>query len=83
VKSISIQQIRGAIAKYFLPVFDSNTAIGAVTVSSGKAEEVIKGFETLGFDVERRELPSFGNDSGSDVEMGSDCGSSEHSRESE
>ena len=50
------------ISRYFLPIFDPATAIGAVAVNTGKAIELEEGFRRLGFDVERRELPSFGGE---------------------
>lgn len=79
-KSVTLEQIRSAIQKYLLPIFDASTAIGAVSASSGKADEVEKGFRDMGFEVERRELPQLGEDGseeGSDVEMsGADSGDS-------
>lgn len=79
-QSVTLEQIRSAIQKYLLPIFDASTAIGAVSVSSGKADEVEKGFRDMGFEVERHELPQLGEDGledGSDVEMsGSESGDS-------
>lgn len=70
-----------------LPIFDPSTAIGAVSVSSGKADEVEKGFSDMGFEVERHELPQLGEDGsedGSDVEMsGSESGESSSASEDE
>lgn len=57
---VTVKDIQEAIRKYFLPVFDSATSIGAVTVNSGKAAELEEGFSKLGFEVERRELPQLG-----------------------
>lgn len=50
------------IQKYFLPVFSSQTAIGAVSVGAGKADEVEKAFVEMGFEVERKELPKLGEE---------------------
>lgn len=73
-----MDQIREAIRKYLLPVFSADTAIGAVTVSTGKADEVEQGFKDLGFEVERRVLPALGGEEGSEdgeeSESGSDSG---------
>ncbi len=41
-----------------------------MTVSTGKADEVEAGFKKLGFEVERKELPTLGGD-----EAGSESGS--------
>jgi hypothetical protein len=76
LQSITLDQIREAIRKYLLPIFSSDTAIGAVTVSTTKADEVEQGFKELGFEVERRTLPSLGGEEDSGSESGSD-GSSE------
>lgn len=43
-------------------------------MSSGKADEVQKGFEELGYEVERKELPVLG-DGESDSESGHESGS--------
>jgi hypothetical protein len=68
-----------------LPIFSSDTAIGAVTVSAGKADEVEAGFREMGFEVERKELPHLGDAEGSDedVSMDGDYSDSEGSEGSE
>ncbi len=63
-QSITLQQIRNAISTYCLPAFSPSTAIGAVSVSSGKADEVANGFKKMGFDVELKELPMLNGDEG-------------------
>ncbi|ORY30613.1 cytoplasm protein, partial [Naematelia encephala] len=72
---VTLDQIRNAITTYILPIFDSSTAVGAVSVSSGKADEVEAGFKKLGFEVERKELPTLGGDDSEDDSMGSGSGS--------
>jgi hypothetical protein len=58
--------------------------MGAVAVSSGKADEVEQGFKELGFEVERRTLPALGGDEESGSESGSEgSGSGEGSAVSE
>lgn len=76
-ETITLDQIREAIKKYLLPVFSAETAIGAVTVSTGKADEVEQGFKDLGFETERRVLPSLGGEDESEDgdESGSETGS--------
>jgi hypothetical protein len=73
-KSITLAQIRTAIEDYFLPIFQPSTSIAAVSTSAGKADEIQAGLEKLGFEVERRELPSFGGDEeGSEIGSGSEA----------
>lgn len=55
-----------------MPIFSSDTAIGAVTVSAGKADEVEAGFKEMGFEVERKELPHLGDAEGSDEDVSMD-----------
>jgi hypothetical protein len=74
-ETITLDQIRQAIKKYLLPVFSAETAIGAVTVSTGKADEVEQGFKELGFETERKVLPSLGGEEESGDETGSESGS--------
>lgn len=73
LSSVTIPQIRECIAKYFVKLFDPATSIAAVAVNSGKADEVEAGFKEFGFEVSRRELPTLGEDS--DSEMGSESAS--------
>lgn len=79
---ITLDQIRSAIKVYLVPIFSSDSAIGAVTVSTGKVDEVEQGFKELGFEVERRTLPSLGGEEdgsegeSGDEETGSESGSS-------
>lgn len=77
---ITLQQIRDVISRYLLPIFDSATSIGAAAVNSGKAAELEEGYKKLGFEVERRELPTF--DGEPDSESGSESGSSMSGEES-
>ena len=55
-------------------MFSPETAIGAVSVSSGKADEVEQGFSGMGFEVERKELPVLSGveESGSEDGSGED-----------
>jgi hypothetical protein len=54
---VTLDDIKRVIEKYLLPLFSPKTSIGAISVSSGKADEVEKGFKEMGFTVERKELP--------------------------
>nr|XP_019045357.1 cytoplasmic protein [Kwoniella bestiolae CBS 10118]OCF24287.1 cytoplasmic protein [Kwoniella bestiolae CBS 10118] len=74
--TVTLEDIRNAIEKYFLPLFQAESAMGSVAVSSSKAREVEDGFRKLGFEVEKRELPVLRGDEESsegegDVEMDS------------
>lgn len=62
-----MDDIRRVIKLYLSPIFSSDTSICAVTVSSGKADEVEQGFKDLGFDTERKSLPALeGSEDGSE-----------------
>ena len=76
-QAVTLDSVRKVINTYFLPLFSPSTSIGAVSVSSGKADEVHKGFEELGFTVERKELPVLGD---GDNESGSENGDENGSR---
>ena len=83
-QSVTLDDIKRVIKQYLLPLFSPKTAIGAVSVSSGKADEVEKGFMEMGFEVERKELPVLNgvesdseSGSGSGSESGSEAGSEE------
>lgn len=69
-----MQQIQDVISTYLLPLFSSKSAIAAVSVSTGKADEVEAGFQKMGFAVERKELPTIGGDEGSEGSEGSESG---------
>jgi hypothetical protein len=73
---VTLEDIRRVIKKYLLPLFSPETSIGAVSVSSGKADEVETGFKEMGFTVERKELPMLSGVE-SDSESGSESGDSE------
>jgi len=62
-----------------LPIFQPSTSLAAVSTSAGKADEIQAGLEKLGFEVERKELPTFGGDDedGSDVDGEEEDGSDE------
>lgn len=75
-QSVTLDDIRRVIKTYLLPLFCPETSIGAISVSSGKADEVEKGFVDMGFKVERKELPMLGDgEEGSDSEGGEESGS--------
>lgn len=76
---MTLDDIRRVIEKYLLPLFSPDTSIGAVSVSSGKADEVEKGFKDMGFTVERKELPMLNGVEGESEGEGSGSEGSEAS----
>ncbi|WWC71010.1 uncharacterized protein I206_104963 [Kwoniella pini CBS 10737] len=67
---IKIENLKNVIEKYFLPLFNSNTSIASISVSSSKLKEIQDGFLKLGFKVELKELPILNSDQDeSDIEM--------------
>lgn len=70
---MTLDDIRRVIKTYLLPLFSPETSIGAISVSSGKADEVEKGFKDMGFNVERKELPVLSEGEGEDA-SGSESG---------
>ncbi|EIW67501.1 hypothetical protein TREMEDRAFT_33585 [Tremella mesenterica DSM 1558] len=64
--SITLSQIRQTIKTHFLPIFSSQTSVCAITVNSGKAEEVEGIAKEMGFEVERKELPVLGDEGSED-----------------
>ena len=73
-QSLTIDDLRAAIQKYFLPLFNPSTAIGAVSVNAGKADQVQDELVKLGFNVERHELPTLGDDDEGTSSDGADSG---------
>jgi hypothetical protein len=85
-QTITLDDIRRVIKLYLLPIFSPETSICAVTVSSGKADEVEQGFKDLGFETERRSLPALegsedGSEDGSEEGTGSQSGSPDESED--
>ena len=74
-QAVTLDDIRRVIKQYLLPLFSPETAIGAVSVSSGKADEVEQGFVGMGFEVERKELPVLNGVEESGSESGGESGS--------
>lgn len=77
-KHITLTELRESITKYFLPVFDPSTSIGAVAVNSGKSDQLEEGYKKLGFTVQKEELPTFEGE----LEDGSEDGTGSEGSES-
>ena len=80
-QTITLDEIREAIRKYFIPLFSPETSVCAISVNAGKADEVEQLAKELGYQVERHELPVMGGEE--DGESGSDEGDSESYSEDE
>ncbi|WVO17244.1 hypothetical protein L204_104936 [Cryptococcus depauperatus] len=79
IPNVTLQQVRDTIAKYFSPLFEAKSSIGALSVSTSKFVEVEEGLRKLGFETERKDLPVLKGDNdsqdGSDIDMdGSESG---------
>lgn len=74
-------QIKDVIRKYVLPLFDSSSSVAVVVSSPTKAAEIKKSLESVGFDVEAREL-SVNQDELKDEEEESESGSESSSDDS-
>jgi hypothetical protein len=44
------------LEKHFLPLFDPSSSVAIVVTAPSKAEEIDMGLQSLGFEVEQREL---------------------------
>ncbi|KZW02722.1 hypothetical protein EXIGLDRAFT_732962 [Exidia glandulosa HHB12029] len=69
-QDVTLEQVRSALKKYVLPVFEPASSIAAATCSSAVAEKVAEGLKGAGYEVETRVWDA-GEDG--DVDMHSDC----------
>lgn len=74
-QAVSKKDVLAALAKYFLPLFDSSSSVAVVVTTPSKAEQLGEGLESIGFKVEQRtlevdlnELQDSDSNSGSDSE---------------
>lgn len=70
LQDVTAEDILRVIKKWIAPIFDPATSIGAVASGLAKQDELVKQFETIGYEVEKR---NFGADD--DDESGSETGS--------
>jgi hypothetical protein len=83
LQSVTNDQIKDAIRKYILPLFDSSSSVAIVVSSPAKADEIKKSLEGVGFDVEARELSVNPDElKGEEDESGSESDSESSSDES-
>lgn len=64
VRSVTPEQVREAIAKYMVPVFDPKRANLFVTCSKLMSEQLVEAFGKVGFKPEVRAIESFQDDYG-------------------
>lgn len=64
VRDVTPDQIRGAMEKYMLPVFDPKTANLVVTCAPIMSEAVLENFKKAGFKAEMKALDEFQDDYG-------------------
>jgi hypothetical protein len=55
-QEVSIADVRAALARYVLPLFDPASSTVVVTTAPGKVDETVTGLRELGFEVESRSL---------------------------
>lgn len=54
---MTIDQVKAALIKYFVPLFDPASSIMAVTCAIGLVSRIQKDLETDGYHVEIRKVP--------------------------
>ncbi|KDQ20880.1 hypothetical protein BOTBODRAFT_26896 [Botryobasidium botryosum FD-172 SS1] len=57
LQKITVSDVRDAIGKYILPLFNSSSSIAVVVSGPAKVDEIAKGLMSVGFEVEKRTLP--------------------------
>lgn len=55
-QAVTIQDVIHALRIHFLPLFDPEQSIAAVVTAPSKMDGVIVGLESIGFEIERREI---------------------------
>lgn len=75
---MTVQNVVDALHTHFLPLFDPECSIAAVVTGPSKAGDISQGLESVGFEVERREISgdawlddTGSSDGGSDTSGGS------------
>ncbi|KAJ9101136.1 hypothetical protein QFC21_003354 [Naganishia friedmannii] len=81
LKNITVDQVRDAMVKYFVPLFNAQTSFLAIASATGLTEKIQAELKDFGYHVEVRELPSLGDAEAQDDDEGSS--GSEHGSEDE
>ncbi|CAO1637041.1 unnamed protein product [Jaminaea pallidilutea] len=83
IQSVTLDDVKSALRKYVLPVFDPSTSICAIVSSPGRVDEISAALKEVGYAMERRDLDvGEDDDAGSEVEMGSSGSGSDSSGDS-
>ena len=53
---MTVQDVIGALRIHFLPLFDPECSVAAVVTGPSKANDATLGLESVGFEVEQREM---------------------------
>ncbi|KAJ9111193.1 hypothetical protein QFC20_002687 [Naganishia adeliensis] len=85
LKNITVEQVRQAMIKYFVPLFDAKSSFIAVASATGLTDKIESELKEFGYNVEVRQLPSTGDAEGHDDDSasGSEHGSEEEGSEDE
>jgi len=55
-KKVTVSDVVDVIREHFLPLFDPARSVAAIVVGPSKAEHIAEGLESVGYEIERREL---------------------------
>jgi Zn-dependent M16 (insulinase) family peptidase len=53
VQAVQLEDLRAVLKRYLVPLFQSRSSCGAVTVAPGKLDDLSQGFRSLGFLVKK------------------------------
>lgn len=86
-KKVTVEQVKACLAKYIQPIFNPSTSICAIACSPGRLDEMKAALETIGYEMERREIDlgddeddESDEDDGEDDEGSSDASMEEGSK---
>jgi hypothetical protein len=55
-QAVTPSQVLDVLRRYVLPIFDPSASIAVVACAPGKADDILAGLTSEGFEVERRTL---------------------------
>jgi hypothetical protein len=55
-QAVTPSQVLDVLRRYVLPIFDPSASIAVVACAPGKADDIVAGLTSEGFEVERRTL---------------------------
>ncbi len=74
-QAVTLEQIREALKKYILPIFDPATSVAAIASAPSRAKEIAEQLTAIGYEVEQKELDLGADETSSAFESGSEDGS--------